>query len=206
MNWVHFTLFEMTHSTNLKISSTVSPRTLPTKKPSVDSKPPPQEERDDPEPRSLSPEGAGGEGDDEAATSTDNYESYDENNRGGGGERGGLPWKQREILTFDIPVSGACIHRRILGLGKLVISWLERWEFLVLSLLQVHDSERAGLGVSVKGKTAAADKSGGEDSGPGSSVGGVVDLGIFVKSVIHGGAASRDGRLKTNDQVLRSSY
>ena len=36
------------------------------KKPSVDSKPPPQEERDDPEPRSLSPEGAaGGEGDDE---------------------------------------------------------------------------------------------------------------------------------------------
>ena len=56
--------------------------------------------------------------------------------------------------------------------------------------------------MSVKGKTAAADKSGGEDSGPGSSsVGGVVDLGIFVKSVIHGGAASRDGRLKTNDQV-----
>ena len=54
----------------------------------------------------------------------------------------------------------------------------------------------------MKGKTAAADnKSGGEDSGPGSSVGGVVDLGIFVKSVIHGGAASRDGRLKTNDQV-----
>ena len=111
MNWVHFTLFEMTHSTNLKISSTVSPRTLPTKKPSVDSKPPPQEERDDPEPRSLSPEGAGGEGDDEAATSTDNYESYDENNRsGGGGERGGLPWKQREILTFDIPVSDKNIY------------------------------------------------------------------------------------------------
>ena len=75
-------------------------------------------------------------------------------------------------------------------------------------MLQVHDSERAGLGVSVKGKTAAADsKSGGEDSGGGpgssSSVGGVVDLGIFVKSVIHGGAASRDGRLKTNDQVMR---
>ena len=54
----------------------------------------------------------------------------------------------------------------------------------------------------MKGKTAAADnKSGGDDSGPG-SVGGVVDLGIFVKSVIHGGAASRDGRLKTNDQLV----
>ena len=117
------------------------------KKPSVDSKPPPQEERDDPEPRSLSPEGAGGEGDDEAATSTDNYESYDENNRaGGGGERGGLPWKQREILTFDIPVSDTVLAKifdrnlHILkcplfrlcpnspSFGKLVISWLERLE------------------------------------------------------------------------------
>ena len=84
-------------------------------------------------------------------------------------------------------------------MGEAGISWFA--ETGISSLFQVHDSERAGLGVSVKGKTAAADKSGGEDSGPGSSVGGVVDLGIFVKSVIHGGAASRDGRLKTNDQV-----
>ncbi|CAB3371897.1 Hypothetical predicted protein [Cloeon dipterum] len=66
------------------------------------------------------------------------------------------PWKQREILTFDIPV---------------------------------HDTEKAGLGVSVKGKTSAT------NSGP-------VDLGIFVKSVINGGAASRDGRLRTNDQLI----
>ena len=28
------------------------------------------------------------------------------------------------------------------------------------------------------------------------------DLGIFIKSVLHGGAASRDGRLRTNDQLL----
>jgi hypothetical protein len=34
-----------------------------------------------------------------------------------------FPWKQRQILTFDIPV---------------------------------HDSERAGLGVSVKGKTSTS--------------------------------------------------
>ncbi|KAJ8868143.1 hypothetical protein PR048_031952 [Dryococelus australis] len=68
-----------------------------------------------------------------------------------------LPWKHREILTFDIPV---------------------------------HDTEKAGLGVSVKGKTSASHSS------------SSVDLGIFVKSVLHGGAASRDGRLKTNDQLL----
>ena len=68
-----------------------------------------------------------------------------------------LPWKQREILTLDIPV---------------------------------HDTEKAGLGISVKGKTTSS-------SGNGTS-----DLGIFIKSVLHGGAASRDGRLCTNDQLL----
>lgn len=67
-----------------------------------------------------------------------------------------LPWKQREILTLDIPV---------------------------------HDTEKAGLGISVKGKTTSAS-------------GTTSDLGIFIKSVLHGGAASRDGRLCTNDQLL----
>lgn len=46
------------------------------------------------------------------------------------------------------------------------------------------------LGVSVKGKTSAN-----HQVAP-------YDLGIFVKSVLHGGAASRDGRLRTNDQLL----
>lgn len=41
----------------------------------------------------------------------------------------------------------------------------------------------------MKGKTS---------SGPNGSV----DLGIFVKNVIHGGAASRDGRLFQNDQLV----
>lgn len=58
-----------------------------------------------------------------------------------------FPWKQRQVLTFDIPLS---------------------------------DSGSAGLGISVKGKTS---------TGPNGSV----DLGIFVKSVIHGGAASKVG-------------
>ncbi|XP_026745013.1 partitioning defective 3 homolog isoform X2 [Trichoplusia ni] len=60
---------------------------------------------------------------------------------------------------------------------------------LILRLdVPVHDSEKAGLGISVKGKvTVGADPQ---------------DLGIFIKSVLHGGAASRDGRLHTNDQLL----
>ncbi|XP_075747591.1 par-3 family cell polarity regulator isoform X5 [Rhipicephalus microplus] len=73
-----------------------------------------------------------------------------------GDEVGIFPWRQKEILTLDIPL---------------------------------NDTGSAGLGVSVKGKTSTG------ASTP-------VDLGIFVKSVIHGGAASKDGRLRTNDQLL----
>ncbi|XP_072025250.1 partitioning defective 3 homolog [Amphiura filiformis] len=54
----------------------------------------------------------------------------------------------------------------------------------------LNDTGSAGLGVSVKGKT-----SGGGDTE-------TKDLGIFIKSVIHGGAASKDGRLRPNDQLL----
>lgn len=67
------------------------------------------------------------------------------------------PEKQREVLTFEIPL---------------------------------NDTGSAGLGVSVKGKTCT------------SAEGDVADLGIFVKNVIHGGAASKDGRLRQNDQLI----
>ncbi|XP_050680747.1 partitioning defective 3 homolog isoform X1 [Leptidea sinapis] len=60
---------------------------------------------------------------------------------------------------------------------------------LILRLeVPVHESEKAGLGISVKGKVTASHKP--------------HDLGIFIKSVLNGGAASRDGRLHTNDQLL----
>ncbi|CAH1122583.1 unnamed protein product [Ceutorhynchus assimilis] len=67
--------------------------------------------------------------------------------------------------------------------SSMVFPWKHR-EILTFNI-PVHDSEKAGLGISVKGKTS--------ESG---------DLGIFIKSVINGGAASRDKRLRTNDQLL----
>nr|CAD7588363.1 unnamed protein product [Timema genevievae] len=76
----------------------------------------------------------------------------------------------------------------------LVFPWKHR-EILTFDI-PVHDTEKAGLGVSVKGKTTASHNS------SNNSAGSSIDLGIFVKSVLHGGAASRDGRLKTNDQLL----
>ncbi|KAF5272242.1 hypothetical protein FQA39_LY01324 [Lamprigera yunnana] len=66
---------------------------------------------------------------------------------------------------------------------NLIFPWKHK-EILTFDI-PVHDSEKAGLGISVKGKTS-----------------GSQDLGIFIKSVINGGAASRDKRLRTNDQLL----
>ncbi|XP_076327766.1 uncharacterized protein LOC143234356 isoform X2 [Tachypleus tridentatus] len=55
--------------------------------------------------------------------------------------------------------------------------------------IPLNDTGSAGLGISVKGHTSVT------HNGP-------VDFGIFIKSIIHGGAASKDGRLKADDQLL----
>lgn len=55
--------------------------------------------------------------------------------------------------------------------------------------IPLNDTGSAGLGISVKGHTSVTHK-------------GPVDFGIFIKSIIHGGAASKDGRLKADDQLL----
>lgn len=81
-----------------------------------------------------------------------------------------------------------------------VFPWRNR-EILTLHI-PVHDTEKAGLGVSVKGKTGSPNNSNGSNGSNGVNLKNDGDLGIFVKSVIHGGAASRDGRLKMNDQLL----
>uniref|UniRef100_A0A672Q101 Par-3 family cell polarity regulator beta b n=1 Tax=Sinocyclocheilus grahami TaxID=75366 RepID=A0A672Q101_SINGR len=51
----------------------------------------------------------------------------------------------------------------------------------------LNDSGSAGLGVSLKGNKS-------RETGE--------DLGIFIKSIIHGGAAFKDGRLRVNDQLI----
>lgn len=75
--------------------------------------------------------------------------------------------------------------------------------------IPVHDTEKAGLGVSVKGKTGTTNGNGNNNSSSNTASSMASngqkhdgDLGIFVKSVLHGGAASRDGRLRMNDQLL----
>uniref|UniRef100_A0A3B4FBN0 PDZ domain-containing protein n=1 Tax=Pundamilia nyererei TaxID=303518 RepID=A0A3B4FBN0_9CICH len=51
----------------------------------------------------------------------------------------------------------------------------------------LNDTGSAGLGVSLKGNKS-------RETGE--------DLGIFIKSIIHGGAAYKDGRLHVNDQLV----
>lgn len=83
-----------------------------------------------------------------------------------------------------------CTYKPVKSSEDIVLS--PRKNRVIMNLdIPVHDSEKAGLGVSVKGKTNSSDDNTN------------MDLGIFIKSVIHGGAASRDGRLRTNDQLLR---
>uniref|UniRef100_A0A8C9S5Y9 Par-3 family cell polarity regulator beta b n=1 Tax=Scleropages formosus TaxID=113540 RepID=A0A8C9S5Y9_SCLFO len=53
--------------------------------------------------------------------------------------------------------------------------------------IPLNDSGSAGLGVSLKGNKS-------RETGE--------DLGIFIKSIIHGGAAYKDGRLRVNDQLI----
>ncbi|UJR15331.1 hypothetical protein I4U23_002281 [Adineta vaga] len=55
--------------------------------------------------------------------------------------------------------------------------------------IPLNDTSSAGLGITLKGKTSIVD-------------GQSVDLGIFIKSILTGGAASRDNRLRPNDQLL----
>ncbi|XP_078085044.1 partitioning defective 3 homolog B-like isoform X2 [Mustelus asterias] len=62
----------------------------------------------------------------------------------------------------------------------------DKKEYLTFEI-PLNDSGSAGLGISLKGNKS-------KDTG--------ADLGIFIKAILHGGAAFKDGRLRTNDQLI----
>ncbi|XP_056155039.1 partitioning defective 3 homolog [Lampris incognitus] len=68
----------------------------------------------------------------------------------------------------------------------LALTYADSLEFMTLEI-PLNDSGSAGLGVSVKGNHSKESHA---------------DLGIFVKSIINGGAACKDGRLFVNDQLI----
>ncbi|CDW57380.1 PDZ domain containing protein [Trichuris trichiura] len=57
----------------------------------------------------------------------------------------------------------------------------------------LNETGSAGLGVSVKGRVSTKENGNGPERR---------DLGIFVKSIMHGGAAFKDGRLQVDDQLV----
>ncbi|XP_004626785.1 partitioning defective 3 homolog B [Octodon degus] len=81
---------------------------------------------------------------------------------------------------------GSFLPRELKGEPDCYALSLETSEQLTFEI-PLNDSGSAGLGVSLKGNKA-------RETG--------MDLGIFIKSIIHGGAAFKDGRLRMNDQLI----
>ncbi|CAF1427046.1 unnamed protein product [Adineta steineri] len=89
--------------------------------------------------------------------------------------------RQRDgLVPSDLINDGLQIHDKITNEIKPPIMTFD---------IPLNDTSSAGLGITLKGKTSMVD-------------GQSVDLGIFVKSILTGGAASRDNRLRPNDQLL----
>uniref|UniRef100_A0A673ST45 Partitioning defective 3 homolog B n=1 Tax=Suricata suricatta TaxID=37032 RepID=A0A673ST45_SURSU len=95
--------------------------------------------------------------------------------------------KQGETASLVIArQEGTFLPRELKGEPDCYALSLETTEQLTFEI-PLNDSGSAGLGVSLKGNKS-------RDTG--------TDLGIFIKSIIHGGAAFKDGRLRTNDQLI----
>uniref|UniRef100_A0A3Q2DUJ3 Par-3 family cell polarity regulator n=1 Tax=Cyprinodon variegatus TaxID=28743 RepID=A0A3Q2DUJ3_CYPVA len=86
------------------------------------------------------------------------------------------------VLRQDDPI----LPREVKQEDDIVLTPDGTREFLTFEI-PLNDSGSAGLGVSVKGNRSKESQA---------------DLGIFVKSIINGGAASKDGRLLVNDQLI----
>uniref|UniRef100_A0A8I3P4J2 Partitioning defective 3 homolog B n=2 Tax=Canis lupus familiaris TaxID=9615 RepID=A0A8I3P4J2_CANLF len=95
--------------------------------------------------------------------------------------------KQGETASLVIArQEGTFLPRELKGEPDCYALSLETTEQLTFEI-PLNDSGSAGLGVSLKGNKS-------RESG--------TDLGIFIKSIIHGGAAFKDGRLRMNDQLI----
>ncbi|XP_061238225.1 partitioning defective 3 homolog B isoform X1 [Bos javanicus] len=95
--------------------------------------------------------------------------------------------KQGETASLVIArQEGTFLPRELKGEPDCCAFSLETTEQLTFEI-PLNDSGSAGLGVSLKGNKS-------RETG--------TDLGIFIKSIIHGGAAFKDGRLRMNDQLI----
>ncbi|XP_027735991.1 partitioning defective 3 homolog B [Empidonax traillii] len=95
--------------------------------------------------------------------------------------------KQGETVSLIVARQDeAFLPRELKGEPNCSIFSPEATEQLTFEI-PLNDSGSAGLGVSLKGNKS-------RETG--------ADLGIFIKSVIHGGAAFKDGRLRVNDQLV----
>uniref|UniRef100_A0A8C8SZY8 Partitioning defective 3 homolog B n=1 Tax=Pelusios castaneus TaxID=367368 RepID=A0A8C8SZY8_9SAUR len=95
--------------------------------------------------------------------------------------------KQGETVSLIIArQEEAFLPRELKGEPNCGVLSLETTEQLTFEI-PLNDSGSAGLGVSLKGNKS-------RETG--------ADLGIFIKSIIHGGAAFKDGRLRINDQLI----
>uniref|UniRef100_A0A8C6ZFD5 Partitioning defective 3 homolog B n=1 Tax=Nothoprocta perdicaria TaxID=30464 RepID=A0A8C6ZFD5_NOTPE len=95
--------------------------------------------------------------------------------------------KQGETVSLVVArQEDAFLPRELKGEPNCSILSPETTEQLTFEI-PLNDSGSAGLGVSLKGNKS-------RETG--------ADLGIFIKSVIHGGAAFKDGRLRVNDQLV----
>uniref|UniRef100_I3N0Z8 Partitioning defective 3 homolog B n=1 Tax=Ictidomys tridecemlineatus TaxID=43179 RepID=I3N0Z8_ICTTR len=95
--------------------------------------------------------------------------------------------KQGETASLVIArQEGNFLPRELKGEPDCYALSLESSEQLTFEI-PLNDSGSAGLGVSLKGNKS-------RETG--------TDLGIFIKSIIHGGAAFKDGRLRMNDQLI----
>ncbi|XP_060050053.1 partitioning defective 3 homolog B isoform X2 [Erinaceus europaeus] len=95
--------------------------------------------------------------------------------------------KQGETASLLIArQEGSFLPRELKGEPDCYAFVPENIEQLTLEI-PLNDSGSAGLGVSLKGNKS-------RETG--------TDFGIFIKSIIHGGAAFKDGRLRVNDQLI----